>query len=186
MLGFFSDVEYYAFLVAAGLAGYTGRKIGPDGKNQLEIYSDEWKGLLTNTKLNLSSDIAEHSVKEFDMEGLIVNNKQDFTNRYQYHVLRFGSKESDTYANKITLQKNEKGRFDFTPPLLPSLRSMQRSFKQNVQDFIADIIIENNDMYDDATIDRIRMKSAPKPISQYTIMSKQTSHEATMSAENYS
>ena len=76
MLGFFSDVEYYAFLVAAGLAGYTGRKIGPDGKNQLEIYSDEWKGLLTNTKLNLSSDIAEHSVKEFDMEGLIVNNKQ--------------------------------------------------------------------------------------------------------------
>ena len=162
MLGFFSIVEYYAFFVAAGLAGYTGPK-GVDGRNQLEFYADEWKDVLNNVPHKLSTSTAEHSVKDFDMEGLIASGKQNSKEcRYYYHLLRLGSRDSESYTSTITKQTLNNGKLDTKPPLLPSLRSMQRSFKRNTQQMIADVIIENEDMYGDATNERIRTKALPE------------------------
>jgi len=78
-LGFFSEVDCYAFLIAAGLAGYA-EKCGQRSK-QIKIYKSEWVSFLGNKKCGLSFDNAEHTSKRFDAGTLIKGKAQLDGNR---------------------------------------------------------------------------------------------------------
>ena len=68
-LGFFSEVDYYAFMIAAGLAGYTEKR-GQAAK-QLQINKAEWVSFLKDERYGLSKETAEQTLKRFDVEALV-------------------------------------------------------------------------------------------------------------------
>ena len=71
-LGFYHEIDYYAFLVHAGLAHYIDQS---DGGRQLHILSDEWE-----TMLSIHPDRAELfqlNKRRFDIQSVINNVNQN-------------------------------------------------------------------------------------------------------------
>ena len=123
-LGFFCEVDYYVFLVAEGLAGYAKRR----GKITFDILGEEWKSFLKNDDYDLSAYKCKHLKKRFDLEAVRKGKNQVDENRFDYHVIRFGRRNSDSYASNITKQIIPSSKkFITTPPTLPALCSQQRT-----------------------------------------------------------
>ena len=92
-IGFFRDVDYYAFLVSAGLASYKERT---DGKKELTLQHNEWVSLLQDPLLK--PHLFSFSMKRFDAKGAI-NGKQDDKKRMKYHIIRIGHESDDSAPN---------------------------------------------------------------------------------------
>ena len=84
--------------------------------------------------------------KKFDVQGAKCG-KQNEKICSAFYIIRIGSKKEGGDYGTITKQiKNST-----SPPCLKHLRSMQRSFSCSVRPLITDTIINNPDMYKDAT-----------------------------------
>ena len=83
-LGFFQDVDYYAFLVSAGLASYKERK---DGKKELTMQHNEWVSLLQDPLFK--PHLFGFNMKRFGAKGAI-NGKQDDKKIMNYHIIPIG------------------------------------------------------------------------------------------------
>ena len=127
-LGFFSKIEYYAFLVAANLAEYTQQK---DGSKKLVILKDEWAAFLS---ADLGVEKAEYGVLKFDLDAAIRGEKQQQNCHLYYHTIRIG-RRYDSYPKSIGKQKAA-SKLITTPPHLPGLRSQQRVFSRGRQALI--------------------------------------------------
>ena len=142
--GFTSSLDYYALLIHAGLAGYEDKK---DGSRCLQVHISQWNDFLADTTYDMSADTytdrAEAVRIDFDMEGCL-NGKQNDKERQTFYAIRIGKNEG-TYHRKITAQL--KGGKNTTPPRLPSLGDMQRSFGGRVRPLIIDTIIDNDDVF---------------------------------------
>lgn len=142
--GFTSSLDYYALLIHAGLAGYEEKK---DGSRCLQVYISQWKDFLADTTYDMSADTdtdrAEAVRIDFDMEGCL-NGKQNDKERQTFYAIRIG-KNVGTYHRKITAQL--KGGKNTTPPRLPALGDMQRSFGGRVRPLIIGTIIDNDDVF---------------------------------------
>ena len=103
VLGFFSETDYYAFLVHKNLAAYrlnrASRKMEPT------IVHSKWRTYLDNKRYKLTLSInAEIEKKKIDISSLLSGKKQSDKQRRQYHVLRLSSRESESYAPTISSQ----------------------------------------------------------------------------------
>ena len=85
-LGFTSEDDYYAFLIAAGLASYIKEK-GTNNRT-LQVSSAGWRAFLQDSKYNLTSDIVEYDPIRTDLLAFIRGQRR--VRRDQYHVLRIG------------------------------------------------------------------------------------------------
>ena len=142
-LGFYHATDYHAFLVLCGLAGWTKIK-GGGGKKSLRIYIQPWTDLITEYDLDASRFHLTQT--KLDLEAKIhgtVDGK-----RFYYQVIQIG-KNDDLSYNSLSSQVVE----TTIPPNLNSLMSMQRSFTRNVRQMITDVIIDDPDVYKDATED---------------------------------
>lgn len=144
-LGFHTETNYHAYLVATGLAEY----VGVQGTKKLRLARTEWEIFLKET--GLAPEVAEFKIRRIDIQAVLSGVKQDFTNRKECPVLHLGQKSSPSYQRNITLQKDDKGSFLKKPPVHPGLRSIQRKFSRLNQQIIADTIIDNDDIYAEAT-----------------------------------
>ena len=161
-LGFHNLPDYYAFLVAAGLAEYRNNR---DGKKILRQSKQQWEAFLVN--YDLSPSVAEHTVRRFDLQALVLGEKQVGTNRKDHHVLRIGQKSCPSYTTNISLQKDKGGcKLLSHPPVLPGLRSFQRKFSRQNQQIIANTIINNDDLYDDIIA---RPSATPPPTTDVPV-----------------
>ena len=145
-LGFFSEVDYFALLVKANLAGYVNRK----GKDVLSILSGRWKEFLVDDDAGLSIENLEFSKKRFDIGSFIAGRTQRDKHRSDVHAIRIG-RRIPGYASTITKQKVPgTKKFKTTPPGLPGLRSHQRTLTRASRDLIADVVLASEDFVDDA------------------------------------
>ena len=134
-------------MIAAGLAGYTEKR--GQGAKQLQINKAKWVSFLKDERYGLSKERAEQTLKRFDVEALVNGIAQRDSKRYDYHLVRLGDRESDTYTSNISKQKIGK-KLITAPPVIPSLRAKQRALSRGSQDIIADIIVHNEDVFHDA------------------------------------
>ena len=147
-LGFYSEIDYRAFLVGAGLAGHEVQK---DGSKNFVFWPKEWKALLNNDEFDLSVANAEYSKKIFDLDSLLLGHNQVDKKRNHYHAIRLGQRNSETYFPAITKQKHAgTKRFITTPPPVPTLRAHQRKFQRKAQKVIASTIVDNEDVFFDS------------------------------------
>ena len=172
-LGFFSEVEYYALLIEAGLAGIAEK----DEKKEVKILGSNWKSFLISSEHGLSVLNIEYDVKKFDIDALVRGSKQVDNHRHSYHVLRIGHSKSETYTTSITRQKHQK-KFIRSPPILPGLRSSQRILTRSSQNLIADVIVENEDFAKNVLAGQHGPKARPIP-EQDIIPSTPTKPEST-------
>ena len=168
-LGFFSEVDYYALLIAAGLAGYA---VTPGHeKKQLKINPKEWVEFIQTEEYGLSSETAEHIKKKFDIDALVAGKNQSTSNRCNFHLIRLGDKDSKSYEKNMSKQK-QNGKLITSPPALPALRARQRTLSRSTQDIIADVIVHNEDVFYDAirlgrTFTKTTSTPKPKPVREH-------------------
>jgi hypothetical protein len=143
-LGFYDKIDYYAFLVTAGLAEY---RIHGNGDKELKILRGQW-----NIMLDILPNKAELfyvTERMFDVESAVAGLTQCRANRGRCSVIRVGVKNKGWHKN---IAAQLKKRFT-VPPTLNSLQTMQRSFTRNMRRMITDTIINNRDVYDEAIKD---------------------------------
>ena len=117
-LGFFCSMDYYAYLVSKGLAVYQFNKT----KKMMEVVieKDKWTCFLLNKRYGLSAPHnAEFTTARIDMKNLLCGKTQRNDKRYDYHLIRLGRNDSNTYARKISQQ-------EIFLPTIPGWRSKQR------------------------------------------------------------
>lgn len=146
-LGFTTEIKYIAFMVSANLAGYV---VKPDGKKRFEINRVEFESFVRKPEYGLSSEIAEFETSFCDIKSLLSGKNQVKANRFHFHVIRIGNKYHG-YPHKFTKQKKDgTKKLTTTPPKLNSLRQHQRTLGRNTSRAIADTIIDNDDVFNDA------------------------------------
>ena len=100
-LGFFSEMDYYAYLGSKGLAAYIMNK----QSQMMEVYivEEKWKGFLVSKNYGLSSQNAEHTLTKLDMKSLLRGETPSRDIQYcdNFHLICFGQQESDTRAKEI-------------------------------------------------------------------------------------
>ncbi len=142
-LGFFGDDDYYAFLVAAGLAGYKPHT--STGNKQIYILKKEWESMVGN-----QPDLFKVETKRFDLHGALIGKQKQYR-KYDYHTIRIGVFKRNA-NNKIVSHPNLSSQVcDKKKPVapdLPGLTSMQRSFCRNVRRMACDVMTEDDDFYD--------------------------------------
>ena len=139
MPGFFSEADYYAFLVSKNLAGYRLNK--SSHKKEVEILVDKWREYIDNKRYKIvSPENAEVDTKQLDMVGLLSGKKQDKSRRRRYYVLRLGSRQSDSYAESISRQQ-------MWLPQISGWRAKQRYFRRSVNDIVLKTQLESDDLY---------------------------------------
>ena len=201
-LGFHHTPDYIAYLVRAKLAGYDINK--QTGEKQLEIYNDQWVDLLKSSQLTAAvretrndesleaKDLFKWDKKRFDLFGAMNEglqregkDKNDVPYRFAYYVIRIGAYDDDESYKNISFQVKKKTGI-VAPPTVPGFSSKQRSFTRSVRPMIADIIIDNEDLYNDL------MDTNPKKVptndnTQAKVPSadtKDTQEPNTMNTEN--
>ena len=137
-LSFFRDVDYYAFLVSAGLSSYKEQK---DGKKELAIQHNEWVSLLQDPLLN--PHLFSFNMKRFDAKCAI-NGKQDDKKKMKYHIIRIGHESDDSPSN---IGRQIKDGFT-TSPHIQSISYLQRNFKNSVSRMITNRIVNDRDVYE--------------------------------------
>ena len=98
MLGFFSKADYHALLVSKNLANYRLNK--STGKLEVVMLVDKWREYINNARYKIVSPAnAEVETKKIDIVSLLSGKKkQDVKQRYIYHVLHLGSRQSNRCA----------------------------------------------------------------------------------------
>ena len=81
---------------------------------------EKWREYINNTICKIVSPAnAEVETKKIDIVSLLSGKKQDAKQRYIYHVLHLGSRQSDSYAESISRQQ-------IWLPQIPGWRTKQR------------------------------------------------------------
>ena len=153
--------------IPCGLANY---ELNGKGENELKILRTEF-----NTMLNVLPNKAalfEVSKMHFDIESSMTGKKQRKDERGRYSVLRVGEK-NDGWARSISKMTKEGIT---TPPAIDSFSKMQRSFIRNVRRMITDTIINNRDVYDDATKEKRGKSSTSDSTNKSTSTSEKTNN----------
>ena len=100
MLGFFSKADYHAFLVSKNLVSYQPNN--SSRKLEVVVLEDTWREYIDNARYKIESPAnAEIETKRVDIVSLLSGKKQDNKQRHDYYVLRFGSRQSDSYIRRI-------------------------------------------------------------------------------------
>ena len=166
-IGFYDRTEFYAFLVTAGLAVY---ELNANGKTELQILRKEFDTMLDI--LPNKAELFEVTMMKFDIENASQGIAQRPNQRGYYSVLRIGIK-NDGYATSIS-KMMKKGTF--APPALNSLSSMQRSFLRNSRRMITDTIINNQEVYDEATNESNKKDTAASDTTRTSPEKSTTGH----------
>ena len=149
-LGFVDDCEHHAFLVAAGLTRYVGKKDSNTGKvwNVLQIRGTEWKKFIEDPDNELDTKHAICRQAEFDMGALLEGTIQDDKKRYKHHLIQLSDRTDKSRPDKFTHQKMPRNnKLDTNPSTLISLRSKQREFRRNIRQMVADTLLNSEDLY---------------------------------------
>ena len=91
---------------------------------------DKWREYINNVRYKIVSPAnAEVETKVVDIVSLLSGKKQDDKQRRKCHVLRLGSRQSDSYAESITCQRIWLSQ-------IPGWRVKQRYFRRSVNDAV--------------------------------------------------
>ena len=154
VLGFFSETDYYAFLVHKNLAEYRFNKAFV--KMELRLPPNEWRSYLDNKRYTVKLSFnAEIEKKKIDINSMLSGKKQSDSQGYNYHVLRLGSRESESYAQTISSQK-------VWLPKIPGWSAKQRYFRRKVDDAVLSIQLENDHLYEQL-LEELDKNSLPSP-----------------------
>ena len=127
-LGFNLNEDYYAFLIAAGLA---------------KCVENENKRTAMILAMIGSVPELELDKKKFDLDSLMKGEKEVEKHWYDFHVIRICEINDDSYTI-VTHQIREEAALSN----LPGLLSMQQSLCRNVRRMTYDVIVEDQDLFD--------------------------------------
>ncbi len=145
-LGFFGDEDYYAFLVAAGLAAYQHNK--KTDKKQITVLHQQWKDMLLEANNESDSRLFDITPCKFDLHAAANKKVTIDSRKYNYYTIRIGVIKKNESYNKLSAQVRDNA----VAPHLPGLRSKQRSFYNDVQRMTCDLMTEDEDFYDVITL----------------------------------
>lgn len=109
----------------------------------------KWEAFLV--EFDLAPAVAEHSIRRLDLQALLDGEPQTSSKRKDHHFIRLGKKSNPPIPAQHLLPEKHKGQFLSQPPHLPGLRSIQRKFSRLNQQIITDTIIDNDNIYYEAT-----------------------------------
>ena len=142
-LGFFDEIDYYAFLVTAGLAGYDYKK--NTTTKELKIHKKAWVNKILHNDA-IANDNIELTKFYFDADSAIDGLKQQTKDKTHHHVIRIGVKNAGWHSNITKMLKDGIN----TPPPLANLSSKQRNFARSINRMTLDTIINGPDIYNHA------------------------------------
>ena len=147
-LGFYQNEEYYAFLIAAGLAKCVENK--RTGIKKMHMLSDQWENMIKAENAENAEQFFQFDTKRFDLDAVINGETQINKCRFDHLAIRIGVKKAgESYAASVSDQIRE----DVAPPNISGLLSMQRSLCRNVRRMTYDVIVEDQDLFETLAIE---------------------------------
>ena len=152
-LGFYLKEQYYAFLVAAGLANY--KYTETNEKDEVTTEREEWRYMIDGA----NSPYIECNNKFFDRKNAQKGIKQRSGKHRQYYLLlRIGVKNPETdydpedvagwsHSNISEQLKLRAKEGIHRAPSLPSLSPHQRTFLREIRSLSDDVIVSDADFY---------------------------------------
>ena len=166
-LGFFDELDYYAFLVTAGLSGYDYKK--NTTTKELKIHKDAWVDKILHNDA-IANDNIELAKFHFDTDSAIDGLKQQTKDKTHHHVIRIGVKNAGWHSNVTKMLKDGIN----TLPPLENLSSKQRNFACSINQMTLDTIINNPDLYNHAMREAAANKEKAATNTTSTFPTRQT------------